>query len=34
MMSRLGRARELGETRSVMKVIVDAQTEDILGASP
>ena len=32
-MSRVGRAREFGETRGFMKVLVDAQTEEILGAS-
>lgn len=32
-MSRVGRARERGETQGFMKIIVDAQTERILGAS-
>jgi pyruvate/2-oxoglutarate dehydrogenase complex dihydrolipoamide dehydrogenase (E3) component len=32
-MSRVGRARERGETQGFMKVLVDAQTEQILGAS-
>ncbi len=32
-MSRVGRAREFGETRGFMKVLVDAETEEILGAS-
>ena len=32
-MTRVGRARERGETRGFMKVLVDAQTERILGAS-
>jgi len=32
-MSQVGRAREFGETRGFMKVIVDAETEEILGAS-
>jgi len=32
-MARVGRARERGETRGFMKVLVDAQTERILGAS-
>ncbi len=32
-MSRVGRARERGETQGFMKVLVDAQTERILGAS-
>ncbi len=33
MMTRVGRAREFGETRGFMKVIVDADTEEILGAA-
>jgi pyruvate/2-oxoglutarate dehydrogenase complex dihydrolipoamide dehydrogenase (E3) component len=32
-MSRVGRAREFGETRGFMKILVDAKTEEILGAS-
>lgn len=32
-MSRVGRARELGETRGFMKILVDADSERILGAS-
>ncbi len=32
-MSRVGRAREFGETRGFMKVLVDEETEEILGAS-
>ena len=32
-MSRVGRAREFGETRGFMKILVDAETEEILGAS-
>ncbi|MEA3278433.1 MAG: FAD-containing oxidoreductase [Pseudomonadota bacterium] len=32
-MSRVGRAREFGETRGFMKVLVDAETRRILGAS-
>jgi pyruvate/2-oxoglutarate dehydrogenase complex dihydrolipoamide dehydrogenase (E3) component len=32
-MSRIGRAREAGETQGFMKVLVDAETERILGAS-
>jgi pyruvate/2-oxoglutarate dehydrogenase complex dihydrolipoamide dehydrogenase (E3) component len=32
-MTRVGRARERGETKGFMKVLVDAQTERILGAS-
>ena len=32
-MSRVGRAREFGETRGFMKVLVDADTEEVLGAS-
>lgn len=32
-MSRIGRAKERGETQGFMKVLVDAQTERILGAS-
>jgi pyruvate/2-oxoglutarate dehydrogenase complex dihydrolipoamide dehydrogenase (E3) component len=32
-MARVGRAREFGETRGFMKVMVDAKTEEILGAA-
>ncbi len=32
-MTRVGRAREFGETRGFMKVLVDAETEEILGAT-
>ena len=32
-MARVGRAREFGETRGFMKILVDAQTQEILGAS-
>jgi pyruvate/2-oxoglutarate dehydrogenase complex dihydrolipoamide dehydrogenase (E3) component len=32
-MSRVGRAREFGDTRGFMKVLVDAQTREILGAA-
>ena len=32
-MSRVGRARERGETQGFMKILVDAQSERILGAS-
>ena len=32
-MTRVGRARERGETQGFMKVLVDAQSERILGAS-
>ena len=32
-MQRVGRARESGETQGFMKVLVDAQTRQILGAS-
>jgi pyruvate/2-oxoglutarate dehydrogenase complex dihydrolipoamide dehydrogenase (E3) component len=32
-MSRVGRAREFGETRGFMKVLVDEETKQILGAS-
>jgi len=32
-MSRVGRAREMGDTRGFMKVLVDAETEEILGAA-
>jgi len=32
-MSRVGRARERGETEGFMKVLVDAQTESFLGAA-
>lgn len=33
MMTRVGRAREFGETQGFMKVIVDAETDRILGAA-
>ena len=33
MMTRVGRAREMGETTGFMKVVVDAQTKQILGAA-
>ena len=32
-MSRVGRAREFGDTRGFMKVLVDSETKRILGAS-
>jgi pyruvate/2-oxoglutarate dehydrogenase complex dihydrolipoamide dehydrogenase (E3) component len=32
-MTRVGRARERGETQGFMKVVVDASTERILGAA-
>ncbi len=32
-MSRVGRAKEFGETRGFMKVLVDAESQEILGAS-
>ena len=32
-MERVGRAREFGETRGFMKILVDARTEEILGAA-
>lgn len=32
MMARVGRARERGETQGFMKVLVDAESEQILGA--
>ena len=32
-MTRVGRAREFGETRGFMKVLVDADSEEILGAA-
>ena len=32
-MTRVGRAREFGDTRGFMKVLVDAQSEEILGAA-
>ena len=32
-MSRVGRAREKGETKGFMKVIVDAESKEILGAA-
>ena len=33
MMTRVGRAREFGDTRGFIKIIVDAETEEILGAA-
>ena len=33
MMARIGRARERGETQGFMKILVDAETEKILGAA-
>ena len=33
MMTRVGRAREFGETRGFIKILVDADTEEILGAA-
>jgi pyruvate/2-oxoglutarate dehydrogenase complex dihydrolipoamide dehydrogenase (E3) component len=33
MMTRVGRAREMGETTGFMKVVVDAETKQILGAA-
>ena len=33
MMTRVGRAREMGETAGFMKIAVDAQTQEILGAA-
>lgn len=33
MMTRVGRAREMGDTRGFMKVLVDAESERILGAA-
>lgn len=33
MMSRIGRAKERGETQGFMKVIIDAETDQILGAN-
>ena len=33
MMTRVGRAREFGETRGFIKIIVDAETQEILGAA-
>ena len=33
MMSRVGRARERGETQGFMKILIDAETEKILGAA-
>jgi pyruvate/2-oxoglutarate dehydrogenase complex dihydrolipoamide dehydrogenase (E3) component len=33
MMSRIGRAKERGETQGFMKVLIDAETEQILGAN-
>ncbi len=32
MMTRVGRAREFGETRGFMKVLADADSEEVLGA--
>ena len=32
-MTRVGRAREAGETQGFMKVLVDAQSQQILGAA-
>ena len=32
-MSRVGRAREFGDTRGFMKILVDAESEEILGAA-
>lgn len=32
-MTRVGRAREFGETQGFMKVVVDADTDKILGAA-
>ena len=32
-MSQVGRAREFGETRGFMKILVDADSEEVLGAS-
>jgi pyruvate/2-oxoglutarate dehydrogenase complex dihydrolipoamide dehydrogenase (E3) component len=32
-MSRIGRAREAGETQGFMKVLVDADSKDLLGAA-
>ncbi|MCZ6710915.1 MAG: pyruvate/2-oxoglutarate dehydrogenase complex dihydrolipoamide dehydrogenase, partial [Gammaproteobacteria bacterium] len=32
-MSRVGRAREFGDTRGFMKVLIDAETQEILGAA-
>ena len=33
MMTRIGRARERGETQGFMKILIDADTEKILGAA-
>jgi pyruvate/2-oxoglutarate dehydrogenase complex dihydrolipoamide dehydrogenase (E3) component len=33
MMTRVGRARERGETQGFMKILVDAETKKILGAA-
>ena len=33
MMSRIGRAKERGETQGFMKVLIDAETDEILGAN-
>ena len=32
-MTRVGRAREVGETQGFMKIVVDAETKRILGAA-
>lgn len=32
-MTRVGRAKEFGETRGFIKILVDAQSKEILGAS-
>ena len=32
-MTRVGRAREFGETRGFIKILVDADSEEILGAA-
>ncbi len=32
-MTKVGRAKEFGETRGFMKILVDAETEEVLGAS-
>ena len=33
MMARIGRARERGETQGFMKILIDAETDKILGAA-
>ena len=33
LMTRVGRAREMGETQGFMKVLVDADTKELLGAA-